>query len=126
MLVASNFGKLLPFRGLIASDVKLKEGFGLLSPWRLVGQRKMLEAGRPSPLAIQVEARHTRDGTQPAEVRFRQDRHASAKRTGRAAFASRVTESQKASESWPDTFGQRDKWGFCLRAATMAVEQERR
>ena len=29
-------------------------------------------------------------------------------------------------ESWPDKFGQQDKWSFCLRAAKMAEEQERR
>jgi hypothetical protein len=30
------------------------------------------------------------------------------------------------SESWLGKFGQRDKWSFCLTAARMAAEQEKR
>ena len=29
-------------------------------------------------------------------------------------------------KSWLGKFGQRDKWSFCLTAARMAAEQERR
>jgi hypothetical protein len=29
-------------------------------------------------------------------------------------------------QSWLGKFGQRDKWSFCLRAARMAAEQEKR
>jgi hypothetical protein len=29
-------------------------------------------------------------------------------------------------ESWLSKFGQADEWSFCLRAARMAREQERR
>jgi hypothetical protein len=28
-------------------------------------------------------------------------------------------------QRWPDEFGQRHKWSFCLSTARMAVEQER-
>jgi hypothetical protein len=29
-------------------------------------------------------------------------------------------------QSWLEKFGQRDKWSFCLTAARMAAEQEKR
>jgi hypothetical protein len=33
---------------------------------------------------------------------------------------------QRLAESWLSKFGQADEWSFCLRAARMAREQERR
>ena len=42
------------------------------------------------------------------------------------AFIDAYTRVSGRPQSWLGKFGQADEWGFCLRAARMAGEQERR